>query len=560
VEEAKKGISRRSFLKGVAVGAAGIAAAGALAGCGEETGTKTPPKEGEEPKKLSFEVPPEPIPEKDIKETVTADVVVCGAGLAGMCAAISAAQAGAKVVLLEKGSTISLRGIDYGAVGSKIQESSGAKVDKVQAVREIMRWGGYKADQRVVSLWANYSGAAVDWLLDMARAAGQTVKPVPLEHQVVPNSTVPYFTTQTFELVPSEEALAAAPKGEMPRQAAMRYTLETNAKKAGVDIRFNTPAVRLVREDKGRVTGVIAESKDGSYIKFNARKGVILCTGGYENDPEMLKAYIPSTKDIYGITYPGKNNTGDGHKMALWIGAAMDETPHAPMYFDQGLEGLPPAYKPVPLTRQPWLGVNLRGERFVNEDLPYGYVCNAMLQQPGHMKWAVWDSKWPDEAPRFGMTACKAMRPPLHDPKEIDDLIKKGIIKSANTIDELAQKMDVPVETFKATVARYNELAKLGKDLDFGKRPECLTTIEKAPFYAAKLAVCLLVTLGGLKVNEKLQVLDKENKVIPGLYAAGNTSGCFFAYDYPNVMPGLSHGRVLTFGWLAGKNAAAERV
>lgn len=340
----------------------------------------------------------------------------------------------------------------------------------------------------------------------------------------------------------------------------MRYTLETSARKFGVDIRLKTPAVQLVREGKGRVTGVIAKNENGSYIKFNARKGVILCTGDYGNDPEMLKTYIPSSKYIYGITYPNKYNTGDGHKMALWVGAAMDEAPHAPMYFDQGLEGLPPAYKPVPITRQPWLGVNLRGERFANEDLPYGYVCNAILQQPGHMKWAVWDTKWPEEAPKFRMTACKALRPPLHDPTEIENLIKKGVIKSANTLDELARKMGVPAETFKATVARYNELAKLGKDLDFGKRSECLTTIERAPFYAAKLGVCLLVTLGGLKVNEKLQVLDTENNVIPGLYAAGNTAGCFFANDYPNIMPGLSHGRALTFGWLAGKNAAAERV
>lgn len=213
--EEKRGISRRSFIKGIAVGAAGIAAAGTLGGCGQESATtsKTSSKVAGEPGKASFEVPPPPIPEKDIKQTVTADVVVCGGGLAGMCAAISAAQAGAKVVLLEKGSITSFRGIDYGAIGSSIQKLSGAKVDKAEAVREIMRWGGYKADQRVVSLWANYSGAAVDWLLDLAKAAGQTIKPVPLEHQIVPNSTIPYYTTQTFELIPNEKPLLLHQKG-----------------------------------------------------------------------------------------------------------------------------------------------------------------------------------------------------------------------------------------------------------------------------------------------------------------------------------------------------------
>ncbi|MFY9140542.1 MAG: FAD-dependent oxidoreductase [Thermacetogeniaceae bacterium] len=559
MEEEKKGISRRSFLKGMAVGAAGIAATGSLVGCGNEQPTEDAPSNGaDEEAKASFEVPPEPIPEEDIKETVTTEVVVCGAGISGMCAAVAAAQEGAKVVLLEKGATSSFRGIDYGGIGTKMQQKSGAKVDKMKAVQEIMRWGGYKADQRVVSLWADHSGEAIDWLVDMAEAAGQTAEPVPLEHQEVRGSTVPYFTTQTFVLTPSEEALAAAPKGMSPRLAALKYTLETTAKNLGVDIRFNTPAQQLIREGNGRVTGVIAKSEDGSYIRFNAEKAVILCTGDYGNDPEMLKAYIPSSEKIYGITFADKNNTGDGHKMGLWVGAAIDEPPHAPMYFDQGLEGLPPTYKPVPLTRQPWLGVNLRGERFANEDLPYGYVSRSMLQQPGHMKWVIWDAKWPEEAPRFGMTACKAMTPPLHNPEEIDELIEKGIIKTADTIEELAQKMDVPVDTFKATVERYNELAKLGEDKDFGKRAACLTTIEKPPFYAAKLAVTLLVTLGGLKVNDKLQVLDTNNKVIPGLYAAGNTSGCFFSNDYPNVMPGLSHGRCITLGYLAGRNAAAE--
>jgi len=343
-----------------------------------------------------------------------------------------------------------------------------------------------------------------------------------------------------------------------PKQAAMFYVFQNACQKAGVEVRYKTPAAQLVKDDSGRVSAVIAQNEDGSYTKFIAKKGVILATGDYGNDPEMLEKYIPSSSTIYGNAYSTKLNTGDGHKMGLWIGAAIDEAPHAPMYFDQGIVGWPPGAKPVPVTRQPWLYVNLRGERFVNEDLPYGYSCNAHRQQPGNVKWVIFDAKWPEEAPRFKMTACKAMRPPLHNPEEVEELIAKGIILSADTLDELIQKMEVPAETFKATVARYNELAKKGIDEDFGKRPECLTTIEKPPFYAVKLATTLLVTLGGLQVNDKLQVLDTEKNPIPGLYAAGNVAGSFYANDYPNTMPGNSHGRALTFGWLAGKIAVEQ--
>jgi fumarate reductase flavoprotein subunit len=154
------------------------------------------------------------------------------------------------------------------------------------------------------------------------------------------------------------------------------------------------------------------------------------------------------------------------------------------------------------------------------------------------------------------------MGPPtfLWDPKQLDEALENGNVLVADTIEELAQKMGVHARTFKATVARYNKLARNGEDADFGKHPDRLTTIEKPPFYACQMEARYMVILSGLKVNTKLQVLDTERNVIPGLYAAGNVSGSFFGNQYPTTIPGLTHSRAWTFGRLAGLNAANESV
>jgi fumarate reductase flavoprotein subunit len=170
----------------------------------------------------------------------------------------------------------------------------------------------------------------------------------------------------------------------------------------------------------------------------------------------------------------------------------------------------------------------------------------------------IWDANREEDSKRMGQIGCKALLPPLHNPSIVQVLIEKGIIKSADTLQGLAKLMEVPYDKLKATVARYNDLARMGKDLDFGKRSECLSKIERIPFYAIKIGVSLLVTLGGLKINTKLQVLDTEKNAIPGLFAAWNTSGSFFSNEYPITIFGVSHSRALTFSRLAGFNAAAE--
>ena len=520
-----------------------------------------------------FEIAPSPISKKEIKEVITTDVVVIGAGLAGLTAAGSAAEKGAKTILLEKGDSPSFRGYGIAAVNNRLQRQERIEVDREKVITELMTWSGYWADQRIVSLWADNCADVIDWLTDLAVASGITPNKLGDIPQTIPGSPFNYTQIIGINLPGWNETVAKL--------------LEKNAKERGVDIRWNTPATQMLRKEKDRVTGVIAMNSMGDYIQLNAGKGVILCTGDYGHNPEMVKKYIAErathfTDIFYGFDNrfsrdpellkkhigPGAlpvpdhvkgphKNTGDGHQMGLWIGAAMDEPPHCPMLFDHAVVDSPmPIF--VPLTRQPFLNVNINGERFKNEELPYGYICNADLAQPDHVKWVLWDANWEEDSKRMGQIGCKALIPPLHNPLIVEALMEKEIIKSANTLESLAQKMSVPYGKLKATVMRYNDLSHIGKDLDFGKRSACLSKIERQPFYAIKMGVSLLVTLGGLKINTKLQVLDIEKNVIPGLYAAGNTSGSFFSNDYPITIFGVSHSRALTFGRLAGFNAAEE--
>jgi fumarate reductase flavoprotein subunit len=405
-----------------------------------------------------------------------------------------------------------------------------------------MEFGDYRCDQRLLQTWANNVDQVMDWLIDLAEASGVQVI-------LDPATKDWYFPNYPIIHVFLPE-----------RQESLAGMLLNKGRSLGAEYYFETPAVRLLREGKGKVAGAIGQAKDGSYIRFNARKAVIMATGDYGANPEMIERYCPweGTENLKCVYEPAVN-TGDGLKMALWIGAAVDEAPHCMMNWDFAIFSDTGLFN---LARQPWLYVNQDGERFMNEDLPYGYEVNQLLRQPGRYGWSVWDSKYDQEWPKMKSQCCKNMGPPTHlwNPKQLTEALAKGNVLKADSLDELAQKMKVPAETFKATVARYNEMAKKKKDDDFGKHPDRLTTLEKPPYYTCIMEPRRMVILSGLKINTRMQVLDTERKPIPGLYASGNVSGSFFGNSYASTVPGMTHSRAWTFGRLAGQNAAAEKV
>jgi fumarate reductase flavoprotein subunit len=478
-------------------------------------------------REYSFEIPPDPIPASDIKEQIDAEVVVIGAGMAGLSAAISAAEAGAKTVLIEKMATYQARGHDNAFIGSRLQKKLGIEIDKDEVILNLVKYGANKPDQRLIRMWAEGSCKTADWLMDMTDAAGlQVIIP---QYPPLPafNNATEYYPQYLVTHQYKNERLVAK-------------CLLDNALKKGVVAYFQTRAKQLLRKRKGRITGIIAQDTSGDYVQFNARKAVILCTGDYGYNAEMVAKYCPQAAYIASTT---RTSTGDGHQMAMWVGAVMEPAPHALM--THGPAG--------PLINSAFLQVNLLGERFQNEDVPVQSYTNAIQRQPGKTAWQVFDSKYPEEIPYHGLGLGKI----LVVTEKIRQETEKVAV-TANTIEELAEKMKMPRDTFRATITRYNELARLGKDLDFGKRPDRLSTIDKPPYYAGKGGYNLLVVLGGLNVNTKLQPLDKDWKTIPGLYLAGNTVGNLFAGDYSTMCPGLSHGTVIHFGRTAGLNAATN--
>lgn len=534
-------IARRQFLKGsLAVGATGL-----LGGLTESIAysRESPPtskgaigKNSTDGKKYSFETPPAPITKSEIQSSRNADVVILGAGIAGLCAAYSAAERGATVVLLEKRKTFTVHGGWNGSLGDRLHQSQQIDIPKDQIMADIMRFGAYHPNARLIRLWLNESGRVMNKLLDMADTAG-----------------IKYaLDTDTKTHWPYKEYPLAIHFLPFMNQTLGRM-LETHIIDLGAEILYETSAVQLIADAKNKVTGVIAKGKNG-FEQITAGKGVIICTGGYGNNPEMLEKFAPRALKAAENAYKEATNTGDGIIMGLWIGAAKQET-SCPMLWDGFVRGHDLF---VSIARQPFLNVNLLGERYANEDAPFGYTANQDIQQPESSKWTVWDGKWNTDKDKLRGTVCENMIRPsmLWNDKSYDEWKKKGVIIEADSLENLADKMKVPKDSFLATVKRYNELAKKGMDEDFGKDPEKLTSIVQPPFGAAKTGIGLLVTLDGLRINTELQVLNTDGHPIAGLYAAGNASGDFFSNDYPITSTGSSHGRAITFGWLAGEKVA----
>ncbi len=496
-----------------------------------------------------WQTKPEPI--TGVTRERDCDIVIIGAGISGCTAAEAATSAGADVLVCEKFGTFTAHGIDVGAVGTTLQKERGVEIDKLTAARLIYDWSQQQANYFLIRTHVERSGAIMDRYIKIAESYG-------LEVHLNDDSTARADWSgleDRFRMFSSAHLFALTDRCAFKkRKWSVSYFVEAiyeQAKKQGAEFKFNTTADQLVKED-GRVTGVIVSDQDG-YLKINARKGVILATGGITDNTEMIRCFWPAAlRADTNQNFPVGGNMGDGLVMGAWAGAALSRCNPAPIIHPVDFSVLGPGIN------SSWLTVNRDGRRFSCEVGYEPIVTNARVNAPGNVAFAIFDSNYRENM--LQQEPLKAQKILDGLDQAIEDEVKTGAYVKGETLEELGEKLGMPPGALQKTVARYNDWCDKGYDGDFGVPARFLCSCRRGPFYASTIKAWLLNIPYGLHVDHNSQVCTESDEPIPGLFAVGNVQGDFFANSYPVTLPGTSHGRSLTYGYLVGKALAEDTV
>ncbi len=506
-------------------------------------------------------------PITDFAEEIDVDVVVCGAGAAGVPAAVHAAELGAKVAVLQKEPIA----VSQGNCSSCIVKSESTEGGIKKWLTFATAVNCWRPNRKLLEAYVDRSEEAIRFIVDRGglneenefknEKTGVSV----YQYSNDPFTGVKHDGTQTYDFGDDVVAIYGPWFGPKPSNYG---TLvggildDAQERLDNLQVFFSTPVVQLLKDADGAVVGCVGQKQDGSFIKFNA-KSVILATGAYENNATMVRRFCPDVEPFDKKVY---HRTGDGNILAIEAGGVMEPVAHSRVMhdFDAGLMWDEP----------PFLTLNMDGKRFVSEEVDMAYISNQLKWQPGFVGanmdadhretgskgWycQIYDNNYMEYAvggvPEFVMQRyLKDEDPTLHVsvfPELIDTY-------RADTIEELAEKLGLPVEETVASLKRYNELCDAGEDKDFGKDAKYMHKIETAPFWGTRRHIrCSSITAGVL-TDEFGRVTTEAGEVIKGLYAAGNLGGQFFgAPDYPFFHPGLSLGHAVTFGYIAGEHAA----
>lgn len=450
-------------------------------------------------------------------KTYDADVVVVGAGAGGTVAAVSAVEGGLKTIMIEKnafpgGAGLFMEG-SFG-VQTPYTKAKGMKWTTTDAFNAMASYHHWRINAPLMKAFVELSGDTIQWVEDHG-VKWKEVKTAWRDK-----------AEQTWHIYPYA--------GSLPK------TMVELFKKEGGTLLLNTPGEKLLTQD-GKVTGVIAkDTKTGEKVTINA-KNVILATGGYSFNAKMVK-------DLTGIEMtpvgtPGR--TGDGINMAFEVGAVGDNI--GPMMMNgafmpaEGEAICNGANKEVrALFRQGLLYVDGTGNRFFNEELTIDWpTASNAIARSGEWTYIVFDEKTKQEISTKGKgypNPCGNFILRGQHATQLDALLKaneaKGNVFIGNTIEEVAKKAGMDPATLKASCDTITKYARQGKDEQFGKDPYYLREVATGPFYVVRGKINALTSLNGVKVNEGLQVLDKNDHVIPGLYAIGHDAGGMYGDSY----------------------------
>jgi 3-oxo-5alpha-steroid 4-dehydrogenase len=464
---------------------------------------------------------------------VSTDVLVAGSGAAGACAAITARQTGAEVLLIESlprfgGSSAMSAGVVYAGGGTALQRAVGVRDTVEDMFRFISRAGGKQPPLDKIQLYCEQSAAHFDWLV----AQG-----VPYSEQFHPGMTVPLNGESLYfsgceEAWPARDIARPAPRGHVPVAGgmtggrALMEALLARVNRLGITLQANVTGQRLVVAGDGRVVGMEV-TQAGVRKTIRARRGTVLASGGFIHNREMVRNYAP---ELYDCSVPWGNvdDKGMGINMGIAVGAAA-------LRMHQGF-AIVPLYPPESVLAG--VVVNASGQRFAPEDTYYGVLGDAIAYHQQGRAWLITDER-------------------SRVPARVDNFPQ---LAESNSIGDLAVQLGFPKGALQNTIAYYNRHAENGEDPLFHKRSSLLRPLQGPPYRAWDLSVDRAFapahTLGGLHTGLDGEVINSFGETIPGLYAAGRTSSGLPGAPY--IASGLSLGDASFFGRRAGR-AAADR-
>jgi 3-oxosteroid 1-dehydrogenase len=551
------------------------------------------------------------------------DLLIVGTGAGAMTAALTGHDGGASVLLIEKGDqyggSSAMSGGGLWVPGNHIAQEAGIEDSEEEAWKYLKGCVGDDVPDERLRAYLNESREMVKYLcehthadfipledypdyypdIEGSRPGGRALDPKNFDARLLgdeflkmrENAPQQQILGRIAMTIPEARiSLARTPgwvrvmlrlflkyafdipwrfKSKRDRNLAMGNALVGMLRRSLMDrdvpLWLETPARKLFLEGD-RVVGVEAE-REGKRVRIRATKAVILAAGGFESDQAMREKYLPKPTNAEW-TSANPNNTGDIINMGLEIGAAiglMDEAWWGPAVKFPSDDRA--RFFVIELSLPGSVMVDKQGQRYVNEAMPYGDKVAAMYAKnrpeaetvPSYL---VFDGNFRKKYP-VGPLLPGQQQSDARAPKDVMSLIAK-----ADTVGELAKKLEIDASGLEATVAKMNEYARTGKDLDFGRGDSIfdryygdthvtpnpnLGPIDTPPFYGMRIYPGELGTKGGLVVDARARVLKESGEAIPGLYATGNCSSSVMGHTYPG--PGSTIGPATTFGYVAARDA-----